>query len=233
LGVPTQLKRLHALITRGLDKTAGLWPDIEVACGWVHRAGHLLANEAKHPSEQVQGDYKELLAQMQAYRLGQEEEQGPETGSMERPTSSMGSMKQWVDQFLKVTASYWEGLFACYGTPDLPQTNNELEQCFGKARYHERRATGRKQTSGMLVVRGRVRLVAAVGTMTQVKIQGEGFRAQDLGVGNGAQREEWRALRAQLEYRQATRRAQYRFRRDPGLYLSKLETLLLKPTLPP
>jgi hypothetical protein len=49
-----------------------------------------------------------------------------------------------------------------YDLPDLPHTNNELEQYFGSARYHERRATGRKQASPGVVVRGAVRIVASV-----------------------------------------------------------------------
>ena len=44
--------------------------------------------------------------------------------------------------------------------PDLPRTNNDLEQYFGAARHLERRATGRKMASPAMVVRGAVRLVA-------------------------------------------------------------------------
>ncbi len=42
----------------------------------------------------------------------------------------------------------------------------------------------------------------------------------------------WRALRRKLDERQATRRAQRAFRRDPTGYLEALETALLKPVLP-
>jgi hypothetical protein len=47
-----------------------------------------------------------------------------------------------LSTFRKVTTSYWSGLFRCYDLADLPRTNNELEQYFGSARYHERRTTG-------------------------------------------------------------------------------------------
>lgn len=218
--MPTQLKRLHTLIVRGLDNTAALWPDIQVAYEWVHRAAHLLANQEGLATEETRRQYKGLLAQMKM----RADQQSPGPGP--------ASMRQWVDYFLKVTDSYWAGLFHCYDTPDLPQTNNDLEQCFGSARHHERRATGRKQTSATVVVRGSVRLVAAVGTMAQVNMQGEGFRVQDLRLANPEQCKEWKQLRTHLEYRQASRRAQFRFRRDPHLYLSHLEALLLKSTLP-
>src|SRR3712207_9435478 len=56
------------------------------------------------------------------------------------------------------------GLFHCYAVPDLPRTNNGLEQLFGSQRYHERRATGRKAASPAAVLRGEVRLIAATAT---------------------------------------------------------------------
>ena len=130
---------------------------------------------------------------------------------------ALAALAPAVDQFLKVTASYWPGLFHCYDVPDLPRTNNALEQCFGSVRYHERRATGRKGASPGLVVRGAVRLVAAVATAAQA------FAAPDLQPTDLAA---WTTLRAQLARRQEARRAQRRFRRDPDAYLAALETAL-------
>jgi len=46
----------------------------------------------------------------------------------------------------------------------LPRTNNDLEHCFGVARVHERRATGRRGAIPGVVVRGSVRVIAAVVT---------------------------------------------------------------------
>jgi hypothetical protein len=65
---------------------------------------------------------------------------------------------------VKVTRSYWPGLFHCYAVAELPRTNNALEQFFGRHRYHERRASGRKGASPALVLRGAARLVAATAT---------------------------------------------------------------------
>ena len=129
-----------------------------------------------------------------------------------------------VDHFHKVTASYGDQLFHCYDVPDLPPTNNALEQCFGSARYHERRATGRKGASPGLVVRGAARLVAAVTTRSQ------SWAAADLCP---ADRAAWHTLRSQLQARQDARRAQRRFRQDPDAYLTALEQQLSQPTLPP
>jgi hypothetical protein len=48
--------------------------------------------------------------------------------------------------------------------PGLPRTNNDPEQCFGRHRYHERRASGRKAASPGLVLRGEARPLAASAT---------------------------------------------------------------------
>ncbi len=96
----------------------------------------------------------------------------------------------------KVSKSYWPGLFVCYERPAVPRTNNDLEQCFGRVRYHERRASGRKGAAPGLVVRGSVRLVAAVVTRTKM-LTGEQLRPADL--------QQWRQVRATVAYRQQAR----------------------------
>jgi len=93
----------------------------------------------------------------------------------------------------------------------------DLEHVFGSTRYHERRATGRKQASPGLVVRGSVRIVAAVAT------QNYSFSGSDLAPHNLA---EWRMLRKQINYRHEARREQHRFRKDPEHYLRALEEQL-------
>ena len=134
-----------------------------------------------------------------------------------------GTLSGAVSLFLKVSRSYWKGLFCCYRFPDLPRTNNDLEHHFGSVRYHERRASGRKGASPAMVVRGSVRVVAAVVTPPG------GFVAQDI---RPTEIERWQTLRASLERRRESRRAQLRFRRDPAAYLAKLEEQLLKQALP-
>ncbi len=128
-----------------------------------------------------------------------------------------------IDHFLTVTDSYWAGLFHCYEVPDVPRTNNDLEHYFGTARYHERRATGRKQASSTFVIRGAVRVVAAVATQLH-PFSAADLRPHDLHA--------WEEVRQSVQYRHTIHRAQRRFQRDPAAYLSTLEDLLLK-SLPP
>lgn len=137
--------------------------------------------------------------------------------------ATAGSLAPAIDHFLTVSRSYWPGLFACYDVPGLPRTNNDLEHLFGATRYHERRATGRKQASPALVVRGAVRLVAAMATRQR------SFTAEELTPGDLGR---WRQVRAELAYRHEARRAQFRFRRAPATYLADLEHRLLTSGLP-
>jgi hypothetical protein len=115
-------------------------------------------------------------------------------------------------------------LFHCCDVPDLPRTNNGLEQLFGSTRHHERRCTGRKAASPSMVLRGSVRIVAGLGTRTR-RLEGRELAPRDLRA--------WRTLRASLEQRRSARSLRYRFRRDPVAYLAQLESRLLKRTLPP
>ena len=137
-----------------------------------------------------------------------------------RPTDELDGA---VRHFLKVTRSYWAGLFACYDTAALPRTNNDLEQLFGSYRYHERRASGRKVASPGMVVRGSVRLVAATASRLH-RVEGPELAPSDLAA--------WRSLRARLGRRQEVRIWGHRFRRDPQTYLRSLEAALIKPALP-
>ncbi len=129
----------------------------------------------------------------------------------------------WATHFSRVTMRYWRGLFHCYDVRDLPRTNNDLEQYFGTARHHERRATGHKRPSSGLAVRGAVRVVAAGATVLGA------WTAQDLRLANV---DMWRELRKKLELRHENRRAARRFRRDPLKYLAQLEERLLHIGLP-
>jgi hypothetical protein len=138
--------------------------------------------------------------------------------------ATAGALQPAVAHFLKVSASYWPGLFHCYDVPGLPRTNNDQEQYFGPARYHQRRASGRVRATAATVVRGSVRVLAS--TATRLHLFGEyELRRPNL--------ERWRGLRHSLELRQEARRQQGRFRKDPASYLAALETQWLKPSLPP
>jgi hypothetical protein len=144
-------------------------------------------------------------------------------GAMARHRRRAGSLACAVGHFLKVSRSYWPGLFACYDVAGVPRTNNDLEQLFGSQRYHERRASGRKAGSPASVLRGSARLVAAVATRQRA------FTADELAQ---ADRAEWARLRQELEGRRQRRAERRRFRCDPEAYLRRLEDRLIQSALP-
>ena len=133
------------------------------------------------------------------------------------------AVAEQLRHFVKVTKSYWPGLFACYGSADIPRTNNDLEHLFGSHRYHERRASGRKRGSAGLVARGSVRVVSGLATRLRPE---EGLRLSAGYV------RAWREKRAELDKRREARRQQRRFRRAPAVYLQKLEELAIQLSLP-
>lgn len=130
--------------------------------------------------------------------------------------------RESVQHFLKVTRSYGDAIFNCYRVSGLPRTNNALEQTFGRVRYHERRASGRKVASPSLVTDGSVRVPAALYT-----------RAAPVTVQMLASvtHERWRARRAELDCKHLARRQRCRFRKHPAHYLSMLEHKADKLTL--
>ena len=171
----------------------------------MHRAAHILNNEDQHSEVAVKRRLQGLL------------------GAIPRHRAKVGALAPAVDHFLKVSHSYWPGLFHCYSVPDLPHTNNALEQFFGAHRYHERRATGRKGASPALVLRGSVQLVAYAATRLRP------FTGEELAPD---QIQTWQELRHDLDRRRQQRVHRRRFRRDPDAYLAALEKGLLQLSLP-
>jgi hypothetical protein len=206
--LPRGLEQLRRLLHHGLEQTASLWPPVRATYRWVKRVARLLEKKGKRPAKQVRQGLSALLSKI---RQAADQAKDPVVAEQLR-------------RFVKVTRSYWSGLFSCYTSSDIPRTNNDLEHLFGSHRYHERRASGRKQASPGLVVQGSVRVVASLATRLRPE---EGLKLRTGYV------DDWRRLRADLDKRRESRRKQRRFRRDPTKYLSQLEERCLHPSLPP
>src|SRR5262249_32248442 len=184
--------------------TAALWPAIALAFGWVHKAAGVLGAEGASGS----GIRRRL---------------GGLLGAMAKHRERAGQLAGAGGRFLKGSRSYWAGRVARDDTEGVPRTNNDLEQLFGRQRYHERRASGRKSGSPALVLRGSARVIAAVATRQRA------FTADELAQ---ADRAEWARLRQTLDERRQRRTQRRRFRRDPEAYLRQLEDLLIQSGLP-
>ena len=173
---------------------------------WVHQVAHILSNQDQRETLTVQHRLGGLL------------------GAMTRSQAVAGTLAPALIHFQKVTRSYWPGLFSCSTVPDLPRTNNDLEQCFGSYRYHDRRTTGRKVGSPSLVLNGSVCVIAAAATRLHP------YSAAELAPEIS---KAWQELRQARETRRQQRTLRRRFRRDPASYLAKLEAHLLQLILPP
>lgn len=201
------MNKLKGILDQGLEKTARLWPEVRKGFALVQQAAQILQNGAQGNGVAVRRHYLQHLQRIR-----------------QRARHATPVLREHLEHFLKVTDSYLPGLFHCYDLPQLPRTNNALEQFFGSTRHHERRCTGRKAASPSLVLRGAVRVVAAVGTRQRL------YRGAELAPHT---LEAWHQLRRDLDQRRAARILRYRFRRDPAAYLRQLEEILLKSTLPP
>jgi len=191
---------LQQLLAKGLKATAALWPPLQSAYQLVHQAAEILANHQHHTGTQVRERYLAHVRQMQ------------------KQQASLEPLGEAIEHFCHITDNFAAGLFQCYDVEGLPRTNNELEHCFGIARVHERRATGRRGAIPGVVVRGSVRVITAVVTKEQI------FSAQEL---RPRDYQRWRDLRAHLQQCEETRRQQWRFRKNPAAYLAALEAQLL------
>ncbi|GHO58369.1 hypothetical protein [Ktedonobacter robiniae] len=175
-------------MTKGLQATASLWPPLEHAYCFLDQAKAILANPEQDSGEQIRERYLAHLAQMR------------------EKLTTLGPLAEAFEHFCHITDNFAAGLFRCYDIVGLPRTNNDLEHCFGVARVHKRRATGRRGAIPGVVVRGSVRVIAAVTSTTQI------FSVEELRPKNY---QRWRDLRRQLQQREETRRQQWRFRKKP------------------
>lgn len=131
------LERIQKRVQQGLTYTSTDWPTLRQAYALVYRASHLLNNKEGLPREEVCQRYTQLLGEMRQ--------------AIDVP-DGIPLLLSWYATFLKVTANYGEALFVYYAHADLPHTNNDLEHLFGSIRYHERRASGRKQVAATLLL---------------------------------------------------------------------------------
>lgn len=192
--------RLQRLLNKALENTPTDWQTLERVYGWVHQLADVLGEEDVR-AEERQLRFLLILLHMQ-----------------EQACQLDPRWQQAIAHFLKVTSSYAPHLFFCYQIPDVPRTNNGLEQSFGSVRRSERRATGRRGAVPGLVVHGAVRVQAALASRVKT------FTAQDL-VPHDLQA--WRDVRAEISSHQQKRCKQFRFRKDPSAYLADIERLLL------
>ena len=192
---------MQQLLTKGVQGTAALWTPLEHAYCFLDQAKAILANPGQDTGQHIRERYRAHLTRMRD------------------DLAALGSLVEACEHFCHITDNFAAGLFQCYDVAGLPRTNNDLEHCFGVARVHERRATGRRGAIPGVVVRGSVRVMTAV-TSTQQLFSVEELRPRDY--------QRWHDLRRHLQQREEARRQQWRFRKHPASYLAAIEARLLQ-----
>jgi hypothetical protein len=84
-----------------------------VASGWVHRAAHILHNNAQRT---------EAVGKRRRHGL---------RGAMRQHQAQAGTLAPAVGHVLKVSRRDWPGLLHWYTVPELPRPKNDLEQFCG------------------------------------------------------------------------------------------------------
>ena len=88
------LERLGRMVEKGLEATASLFAPIETAYTWVQKAASLLENPDNADVLLVRRGYRQLLAEVGVARQ-----------------SNIPLLAEAATQFVKVSRSYWKGLF--------------------------------------------------------------------------------------------------------------------------
>ncbi len=123
--------------------------------------------------------------------------------------------QQWRAHFRKIVRAFGARLFVCGDHPNIPRTNNDMEQALRALSTCERRYTGRKHVGPKLVrVHG---LVGAAALLVHDTTAREQVAALPSPARRGFQTR--RRLRA------AARGQTLAFRHQPAEFLAKLEAL--------
>ena len=168
-----------------------------MAFGWVHRAAAILRNKKGLDAAGVRRRYRGLIAAIARHRR------------------AAGGLAEAFAHFLKVTRSYWPGLFRCYDVAG-PAADEQRPGAVLRLVPLPRAAVpagGRWPARGRWCA-GRCGWSASAATRLR-PIEVADLVPSDL--------EAWRDLRGSLERRQAVRTLGRRFRRDPVAYLHRLK----------
>ena len=84
----------------------------------MHRAAHILGNEAGEDASKLQRRFDGLVAAITRHR------------------AKAGSLAGAIEHFGKVTRSYRPGLFHCYAVPDLPRQVIRLDLVPRRKHHH-------------------------------------------------------------------------------------------------
>jgi hypothetical protein len=130
-----------------------------------------------------------------------------------------GQLAPWLQpattHLVTVLRRLGDGLYHCYDVPELPRTDNAMEQFYRRVKACERRITGHRRSDQFVVRVGS----AAVYAVAAGEVSETDLRRQLAGV----EAITWQAERAALRAHQARQTTMRRFRLHRAAFLADLE----------
>jgi Transposase, Mutator family len=122
-----RLSELADGLAQALSQVAPTIPDLHCGAGWLTTIAATLTPtvEPARSSAQVAQELEDVLAQLS-------------------PPDESALLQAFRQHLLKVSRSYWPGLFYCYDHPDIPRTNNGMESHFRETQRRLLRTTGQR-----------------------------------------------------------------------------------------
>lgn len=103
------------------------WSELALTMNWIYHAATILDNEKKLPVLFIQQHFGAWMVFMSNHK------------------TELCCLADSINNLLKITRSYWSGLFHCYRVEQLPKINKDLEQVFGSLNHYQRFPTGYKK----------------------------------------------------------------------------------------
>jgi len=174
--------------------TASAVAPVRRAYAAIHALAHLLTPEGRAAVA--------VAADVHAWAAG--------LGTQLRRTAAE---RAWRTHFRALVTSFGARLYACYDHPQLPRTNNDLEQALRALSRAERRITGRKHVGRRLV--RTPGLIGAGGRLARADAPATSVAALPAACRRG--------FSARRRERTRPRGAALAFRRDPAAVLARIE----------
>jgi hypothetical protein len=205
-GGDPQLARLRTLIGRAQQRCGARATDLRAGHGWLRTIAHDLdppraaAGAPPATGAQVRRQVEADLDRMEAAMAG-------------------GQIAAWLHPALAhlalVLRRLGAGLYHCYDVPDLPRTDNGLEQFYRRVKACERRITGHRRSDRFVMRLGEFAVYAvATGDLLEGAVLGQMARVSAPA---------WQDERAALRATGARQTTMWRFRRRRAAFLADLE----------
>lgn len=136
------LTSLIEMLQKMLENNQTLYEDIKVLNPDFKEIRDILSKRNER-SQEIQKRIKQWLEILSRRLKESDLEHNPNKIKWKQPTSKMTCEEVW-QEWIRLTNSYYDGLFSAYDHKDLDFTNNAKEQLFGRSKHHFKALLGRE-----------------------------------------------------------------------------------------